>query len=308
MKKISTIGMSREEWLNARRKGIGGSDAAAIIGANPYASPLSVYLDKLGLAQDKEVTEAMRQGTDLEDYVAKRFSEATGKKVRNCNKILIRENYDFMIANIDRAIVGEDAGLECKTTSPYNKHDFESGEVPVTYQWQCQHYMAVTGYDHWYLAVLVLGQGFYTYQIDRDENLISMLEKREREFWNDNVLKHVPPLPIGQESDDVALDTMYPASTEETADLTSVQDKLDLLSFQEAQIDALKSQCDELKQTIKAELGACESGVCGPWRVSWKSVASSRIDTKSLRKDHPDIVAQYSVVKSNRVFRVKKEA
>ena len=83
MKKISTVSMTREEWLNARRKGIGGSDAAAIMGANPYASPLSVYLDKLGLAQEKEITEAMRQGTDLEDYVAKRFSEATGKKVRN---------------------------------------------------------------------------------------------------------------------------------------------------------------------------------------------------------------------------------
>ena len=166
--------------------------------------------------------------------------------------------------------------------------------------------MAVTGYDHWYLAVLVLGQGFYTYQIDRDENLISMLEKREREFWNGNVLKHVPPLPIGQESDEFALDTMYPSSIEETADLTSVQDKLDGIDIYEAHIKAMQEQVEMMKQQVKAELGACESGVCGPWRVSWKSVASSRLDTKALRKDHPDIVAQYSVVKSNRVFRIKK--
>lgn len=306
MKTISTVGMSREEWLESRRKGIGGSDAAAIMGANPYASPLSVYLDKLGLAQEKEITEAMRQGTDLEDYVARRFCEATGKKVRNCNKILIRENYSYMIANIDRAIVGEDAGLECKTTSPYNRHNFEGGEVPITYQWQCQHYMSVTGYDHWYLAVLVLGQGFYTYQIDRDENLISVLEKRERDFWNENVLKHVPPLPIGQESDDVALDAMYPESVAETADLTSVQDKLDLLSLYDSQIGSLKAQCEALKQEVKEELGACEIGVCGPWNVSWKTVESTRLDMKRLRTEHPDIAAQYMVTNSSRVFRIKK--
>lgn len=307
MKKISTVGMSREQWLNERRKGIGGSDAAAIMGANPYSSPLLVYLDKLGLAPEKKITEAMRQGTDLEDYVARRFAESTGKKVRNCNKIYVSEAVPWMIANIDRSITGEEAGLECKTTSPYNKHDFSGGEVPVTYQWQCQHYMAVTGYARWYLAVLVLGTGFYVYQIDRDETLIKALVERETAFWNENVLKRIPPLPIGQASDDEALATMYPESAEEVADLTGARESLDLLTMYNAQIDEITQKCDALKQSIKAELGTCESGLCGPYKVTWKTVTNSRLDTKALRKDNPELAAKYIITSSNRVFKIRKE-
>jgi len=151
--------MSHEEWLASRRNGIGGSDASAILGVNPYSSPLKVYLDKIGKSEDKETNEAMRQGTDLEQYVADRFVEATGKKVRKCNKILQHPEYPWMLANIDRDIVGENAGLECKTISAFDIEDkLENGEYPAHYYVQCVHYMAITGADRWYLAVLVLGR------------------------------------------------------------------------------------------------------------------------------------------------------
>lgn len=154
----STLTMTREEWLSERRKGLGGSDAAAILGMNPYRSPLAVYMDKIGIAPEILDNEAIRQGRDLEQYVAERFCEDTGRKVRRCNRILQHPEYPWMLANIDRDVVGEDAGLECKTTSPYNKTPFDQGDVPAPYYWQCQHYMAVTGAKSWYLAVLVHGK------------------------------------------------------------------------------------------------------------------------------------------------------
>ena len=81
MNYISTKNMSREEWLEARRKGIGGSDASAFLGQNQWSSPLSVYMDKRGMTPEKDPTEALIQGTDCEEVVAKRFERETGMKV-----------------------------------------------------------------------------------------------------------------------------------------------------------------------------------------------------------------------------------
>ena len=156
---ISTLNMPREEWLQLRKSGIGGSDAGAICGLNPYASPMSVYRDKTTEDLSDMDSETMRQGRDLEDYVARRFMEATGLKVRRSNMMYRSEEHPFMIADVDRLIVGEDAGLECKTASAYNADKWKDGEVPLHYLMQCCHYMAVTGRSAWYIAVLIYGLG-----------------------------------------------------------------------------------------------------------------------------------------------------
>lgn len=154
--------MERIEWLKERKKGIGGSDAASIIGLNPYKSAFQVYLDKIGELPEKEDNEAMRQGRDLEDYVAQRFMEKTGKKVRRNNSILYHPEYQYILGNVDRVVVGEKAGLECKTiNNSYGKYNLNNGEYPVYYYVQCMHYLAVTGYDKWYLAVLDLGKALF---------------------------------------------------------------------------------------------------------------------------------------------------
>lgn len=179
---ISTLNMSREKWLQLRKSGIGGSDAGAICGLNPYASPMSVYRDKTSEDLSDLDSETMRQGRDLEDYVARRFMEATGLKVRRSNMMYRSEEYPFMIADVDRLIVGEDAGLECKTASAYNADKWKDGEVPLHYLMQCCHYMAVTGRNAWYIAVVILGQDFKYARIDRDEQLISQLVAIEEAF------------------------------------------------------------------------------------------------------------------------------
>ena len=196
----STAGMERAAWLKLRRQGIGGSDAAAILGLNPYKSPLAVYADKRGLSDDAPDTETLRQGRDFEAYVADRFAEETGKRVRRCNQILQHPDHPWMLANVDRLVVGERAGVECKCVGIGNKVDFEGGAVPPTFYWQCMHYLAVTGLDRWYLAVLPLGRWVspYIFEIERDEERIGELTAREEAFWRDHVLAGVPPLPMGR--------------------------------------------------------------------------------------------------------------
>ena len=131
--------LSREQWLELRRQSIGGSDSATVVGLNPFSSKLTLYADKKGILPEKEDSEAMRLGRDLEDYVAQRFSEETGKKVKRSGYMWQHPTYEFLTVNIDREIEGEDAFLEAKTTMNYEKHDYESGEIPMRFYVQCVH-------------------------------------------------------------------------------------------------------------------------------------------------------------------------
>ena len=157
-----TKDMPREEWLALRKQGIGGSDAGAICGLNPYVSPMDVFVGKTSesLPEDTD-NEAMREGRDLEDYVAGRFSEASGLKVRRANVMYASREHPFMIADVDRLVVGKEdglVGLECKTASPYSADKWKEGAVPAHYLAQCHHYMAVLGASAWYIAVLIYGR------------------------------------------------------------------------------------------------------------------------------------------------------
>lgn len=183
IQRVSTKGMSREEWLMRRRKTIGSSDAAGIVGLSRWASPFSVWADKTGRAAEKEDTEAMRQGLDLEDYVARRWMEETGKRVYRLPAMLYHPKYPFAHADVDRMVVGENAGLECKTTFSLDLKQFNGEEFPVQYYAQCVHYLAVTGADRWYLAVLAYGRGFFTFTLERDQAEIDALMAAKADFW-----------------------------------------------------------------------------------------------------------------------------
>ena len=131
-KLVKTTDITREQWLEYRRTGLGGSDAAVVMGLTPYRSKIELWADKTGRMPETEDNEAMRTGRDLEQYVAERFCEAAGKKVRRRNYIFQHDEYDFITANVDREIIGENAGLECKTTSAFAKADFDSGEITAS--------------------------------------------------------------------------------------------------------------------------------------------------------------------------------
>ena len=307
-KQIDIKGLSHEEWLALRRKGIGGSDAAAIVGLDRYKSAFDVYADKIGLKAEQPDNEAMRQGRDLEDYVAQRFMEATGKKVRRRNAMLQHPEYPFMTANIDRWVVGENAGLECKTTSVLNKAKFSQGEFPPYYYVQCMHYMAVTGADRWYLAVLVLNKAFHVFTIERDEAEINALIEAEKDFWENHVLKQIPPAPDGSESTSEIIKQLFPEARErEEVALFGYEDKIEQYLQLDSQVKKLEKQRDALKQELQLALSDAEIGRAQGYVVVWKNQVRQTLDTQKLKKEQAEIYQKYlKPAQTVRMFKIKE--
>jgi len=303
-----TLDMPRDEWLELRRQGLGGSDAAAIVGLDRYRSAFDVYADKLGLRPEIPDNEAMRQGRDLEDYVAERFCEATGKKVRRRNAILQHPEYEFMTANIDRWVVGENAGMEAKTTSVLNRHKFSQGEFPPNYYVQCMHYMAVTGADRWYLAVLVLNKSFHVFTIERDEAEIQALIAAEKDFWENHVLKQIPPTPDGSESTSELLKQMFPEARErEEVALYGHEEKIQQYLELDARVKELTQERDAIKQELQLALADAEIGRAQGYVVEWKNQVRQTLDTQKLKKEQAEIYQKYlKPAQTVRVFKIKE--
>ena len=307
--KISTLNMSHDEWLEHRRKSIGGSDAASIIGLNPWCSPYAVWADKLGRVPPKEDNEAMRLGRDLEDYVAKRFTEKTGKKVRRENSIIVNPDYPFAHANVDRLVIGEDAGLECKTTSSLNLKKFKNGEYPEQYYVQSVHYMMVTGAKKWYVAVLVLGVDFYVFEIERDEGEILALAESEAAFW-DYVHRKSPPPTDSKKSTTDAITAMYPESTDESnVSLFAYESDLKQYMVLSKRIKELEDMRDGYANKVKAYLGETMRGESPSYKVSWKTAERASFDVKRFAADHKDLdLTDYYKVSTYRTFKVSENS
>lgn len=302
--KIPTLGMSREEWLKHRKGHIGGSDAAAIVGLNAYSSPVTVWGDKTNRLPETEDNEAMRQGRDLEDYVAKRFAEKTGKRVRRENAILINPDIFFAHANVDRLIIGEDAGLECKTTSSLNLKRFKNGEFPDNYYVQCVHYMMVTGAKKWYLAVLVFGRDFYVFEIDRDEDEIEALKAAEQEFWGYVERDEMPPVD-GTDATERTIAAVYPSGDGTECDLTAFETDIDTRMKLRSRIKELETEAKSIDNRIKAFMGASEIGILADHKVSYKNSTRSSLDLTAFSEAHPDIdLAPFYKTSTFRTFKV----
>ena len=190
---VSTLNLSKEEWLRYRKCGITGTDAGAILGLNPYRSAFQVYHDKISDTVENIDNEAMRQGRDLEEYVAQRFTEATGLKVRRANAIYQNEERPLLLADFDRLIVGQKAGLECKTVSPFSADKWADGKIPAHYMAQVNHYLAVSGFDCWYIAALIFGKELVIHKIISDRAVLDNLIAEEEHFWKYNVMPEIPP-------------------------------------------------------------------------------------------------------------------
>lgn len=310
IRKIPTASMSKEEWTKLRSTTIGGSDAASIIGLNPHKSAYALWAEKTGkvIPEDISQKEAVRLGTDLEDYVAHRFMEATGKKVRRVNYTVFRDDMPYAHANYDRLVVGEDAGLEIKTTNALNLKKFKNGEFPANYYCQCVHYMMVSGLKRWYLAVLVLGIEFKVFVIERDEAEIEALRLAEENFWY-QVQNDLPPEIDGMDSTVDALNAAFPISDPDadSVDLTICAVDLALLDECIQQIKALEEKKKAAQARVMETLGAAEKGFYGGYSVSWKSQKRSTFDRKKWEKEHGAIPEEYFKVSDNRTFRFKKE-
>lgn len=296
-----TRNMDRQEWLAARTQGIGGSDAAAIAGLNPWVSPVQVWLEKTGQIESPDLSgnESVYWGTVLEDVVAREFARRTGMWVQRRNAILAHPEHSYMLGNVDRLTrpergSGEWGVLECKTTSEYAKGQWGDDEVPAHYLIQLQHYLAVTGYSYGYLAVLIGGNKYRHLRVQRDDELIQHLIEIESRFWHEHVIAGVPPAWDGTQASTDLLSRLYPEGRPEEIALPA--EAAELIAQYEEAAEAEKEWAqrkDEASNRLKGLLGECELGVIGERRVSWKTIASDRLDTKALRADHPEIYDEY---------------
>lgn len=295
---------SREEWLKLRSQYIGGSDAAAVVGLNPFSSPYALWAEKTGQIPGFSGNLATEVGTYLEEFVAQKFAAETGKKVRKCNQSFLNRDYPFAIANIDREIVGEDAGLEIKTTSELNMKKFKGGEYPANYYCQCVHYMAMTGKQRWYLAVLIGNRDFRWFTIERDEAEIAALMGAEADFW-ELVKNRTPPVADGSRATTDAIKTIFAESSEDTVDLTLKLPALLQYIDLGKQIAELETMRDEAANRIKSFMGDAGGGECDGYRVSWKSSTRRTFDSKKFAKENPglDLTGYYKET-SARTFRV----
>lgn len=304
---VETKDLSRDDWLAVRRNGIGGSDAAAAVGLNPYMSPLELWLIKTGRDANlphpdpHDTTEPVYWGSLLEPIVAASYTKQTGNKVRRVNAVLQHPTIPFMLANIDREVIGTPGVqiLECKTAGEFGARLWRNG-VPEYVQLQVQHQLAVTGRQAADVAVLICGQKLEVHRIGREDGLIARLVELEASFWR-YVETDTPPPADGSESADRALRSLYPG-TGGTVDFSGdrkLSSAFADLVVVRADIEARQQVEAQLKQTIQQAMGEADRAEFETGSVSYKrSKDSAGVDLKRLLADHPQFATQYAITKS----------
>lgn len=317
--------VNRDQFLAGRKKGIGGSDVAAILGFSPYKSPYQLWLDKTGRSERKESqNESAHFGNLLEDVVAKEFSRRSGMKVQRVTQQLFLEEHPWALGNIDRAVINPDiAGnvrfkdgalttdrlLECKTASEYMSKLFGeegSDQVPDYYLTQCLWYLLITGCKVIDLAVLIGGNKFRMYRIERDEDLIQSIFNQVKAFWFNHVIADVPPDPTC--FDDVLHRwSNHVVGKQVEADFEHIKLAEELITVQ-GRLKADKAREDEIKLKIVSTMQDAEMMISqGKSICTYKEQSSTRIDSTLLKKEEPDLFVKYSKTSSTRVFRISNK-
>lgn len=308
LKLVKTTELSRADWLEVRKTGIGSSDAAAAVGLNPYKSQMELWLEKTGRDAElpkpdpNDTTEPVYWGTLLEPIVAAAYTQQTGHRVRKVNAVLRHPAIHFMLANLDREVIGvpDVQILECKTAGLFGARHWQDG-VPEYVVLQVQHQLAVTGKDAADVAVLLCGQQLAVHRIERDDELIAGLIPLEAEFWR-YVQTDTPPPGDGSESADRALRVLYPRDSGGTVDFSDDRHLsavfADLVSVRE-QIEAQEVAAAKLKQTIQSAMGEASCALFETGEVTYRrSKDSTTTDLERLLADHPELAEQYAIPKA----------
>lgn len=304
----STENMSYEDWLEHRKSGIGGSDASVVCGINRYKSPVELWMEKTDQLPPQEAGEAAYWGTQLEPFVRAEFTKRTGIEVSLVKQLLQSAEYPFMLANLDGICEVPDFGtciFEAKTASAYKAGEWEDS-IPDEYLLQIQHYMGVTGYRGTYIAVLIGGNSFRWKFIERDDELIAMLIDLEADFW-EHVQSETPPPLDGSDASVKFLAERFPSSVPKSK-IALPDSALDLLQRYDTaceQLETWKGQKQEAENLLKQMMGENEIGTVGDRVITWKSVSQERLDSKTLKAEHPTLYKKYANKSSYRRFSIK---
>jgi len=313
---------ARGEWHAARRKGLGGSDVAAVMGVSPWNSAMDTWLSKMGMVEPNSETGAMQRGRLFEDAIAQWYQEEIGSEyvVEGGEEMPIGNPLveEWMLASPDRYVTRVDGtepkfGLEIKTArSDYGWGQKSEGNagIPAYYLTQCAWYMAVTGIHKWVIVVYILASDeFRTYTINRDPEYERHMVETCRNFWNNHVIPGVPPPLDGSKGTQDYLKLVHgQVKDDEIAEATSKETEMILrlkeLKDEYARVDR---EHGKLESEVKALIGE-RVGLKGPWgQVTWRQQTTrKRLDQTALAADHPNLVDQYTVGGYGiRVFRME---
>lgn len=306
-----TENMPREEWLERRNEGIGGSDIAAILNMSRYKSRRVLWMEKTGIKPQDDLSsvEAVHFGNVLEDVVAKEFSDRTGLRVRRRFAMLRRKDKPYMTANVDRLIIGRREGLECKTAHDRKADEWSTDEVPTEYFLQCQWYMAVTGFKRWHIAVLIGGNKFFYHDIERDDELIALMEREADTFWNDEVMGNQAPDWSGADDESAVLLAAHPVSDKKAdpieLDPEAYAGMLDHYDKIKAELSDLEKEKRAIENQIKEQIGDGYRAEIGDRTVTWSTFEQKRIDSKRLKEEAPELFEKYAKSSVGQRFIVK---
>jgi len=309
---------AREDWLQMRRTGLGGSDIGAILGLSPYRTPVDVWAEKTGRSPGQDETLQMRFGTYAEEFVAREYSARTGQAVQRFTTML-RHPSAPVLGNVDRLVIPAgakiashkqeirtDRGLECKTANAFaafNADDWGdegTDQIPPSYLIQCSTYMALTGCTFWDLAVLFGNQEVRVYNLKRDAELEGEIIARATEWWDRYVVADVPPEPTC----DSDIKRLYPSDNGTTVEATPESLALIARAIElKAQIAALEAELEGDKKagtigvlgSLKAYMGEAQRLVMGADDlITWKtSKPAQRFDSKAFQIAHPELYPQF---------------
>lgn len=290
-----------DQWLGGRRRGIGGSDAAAILGLNRYATPYTIWLLKTYRTDPDDLSDNQKVywGIVLEPVIADEFAKRHPEfEVVEPGAMYQSIERPFMLASVDRIIydkhnIKNNQGiLEIKTCGERAKPDWEDG-VPDYYLAQVNHYLAVTGFSFAYVAVLIAGQEYREYRIERDEEDIQYLIEKEKEFWGYVERDEMPPAMGGRAEAEAIMeqfsyaDDMFVKMLDD--DAPEIGEYMDTCN----KLKELEDEKSRLNNEIKMLIGD-HLGIETPkYRIKWGRSDYERFDSKKFKSENPDLYLKY---------------
>ena len=290
---------NEDDWYKLREKRIGGSDVGAIIGVNSYKSIIDVYIDKTEGSSFKG-NNATHWGHMLEGTVIKEFAS------RHSEFIVYQAPYsvidDFLIANLDSVLKDKETGdygvLEIKTTSVWNRKEWEEDTIPQSYYAQVQHYLMLTGYKFAYVAVLIGGQEYKEFKVERNEEDIELIRNKATEFYNENILKLIPPMPDGS---DAYMEHLKQRALEiennEVIELVGFEEKVEMLKKVTKDKKELEKAEKLLKEEIMLEMIRKNTVKAVVGKSKFNILSKKSLDKKKLEQEQPQLLKEYEEYK-----------
>ena len=287
---------------------LGGSDTAAVLGISPWKTPLQLWQQKtqpFDEPTDPQRQRVLTRGKRMEPYVVDLLAEETGLQIVRRGERYIDREHGFLAAEIDaEAASGEN--VEIKTVSPFKAKDWgELGTdaIPVYYTAQAMHGLMITGRDVCIFGVLIGGDDFRVYRVERDDETIAAIREREVRFWRDHVEARVAPEPMSAE--DLALLFPRDIGTAVEAD-TETLVAWNELREAKARVKSIECDIEVFEETIKRRIGAAARlTLDGRDIASWKSQTARRFDQAAFKAAQPAVFEQFMKTTECRVLRLK---